>query len=594
MSPLDEYRRRQAEWSARQEAAQRSFIAIGNWRLLTAIAGFVLAWFVFARHAITIWSLLAPLGMFVGLVIWHQRVLRRRNFAERAIHFYQQAMNRIQDTWAGTGNQGEQFRDPKHIYADDLDLFGKGSLFEFLSSARTAAGEHTLANWLLAPSECQEAIERQAALRELAPKLDLREEMALLGEDIKSAINADVLAAWGSAPPVEFPSALRMAAIVLSLAGLFALILKLAEVWPLWPLLAILGINAVLIFVFRRETTQVEASSESAAHQLSLLSLLVERLERESFSSTRLQHLRQTLATQGIPASKCIRQLDRRLELLDSSDHVVLRVVGPLLLYKQQIVMSMEDWRAKNGAAIGKWINALAEFEALSSLGALHYERPTWCFPTLSESDEAYFIANELGHPLIATDTSVRNSLNLNSECRLLIVSGSNMSGKSTLLRAVGLNTILAWAGAPVCAAELKLSPLQVGASLRVSDSLQDNRSRFFAEISRLRQIVDLTQGSIPVLFLLDELLSGTNSHDRLIGATGIVRGLLAAHTIGLLTTHDLALAHLDQEPGFAAKNVHLEDRIVDGKIEFDYHLRPGVVTHSNALELMRSIGLDI
>ena len=184
--------------------------------------------------------------------------------------------------------------------------------------------------------------------------------------------------------------------------------------------------------------------------------------------------------------------------------------------------------------------------------------------------------------------------MELAGACRLLIVSGSNMSGKSTLLRAVGLSTVLAWAGAPVCATELAITRLQVGASLRVFDSLQDNRSRFFAEISRLRQIVDLTHEKTSVLFLLDELLSGTNSHDRLIGATGVVRGLMAAHTIGMMTTHDLALTQLAGEVAFAARNVHLEDRIVEGKMEFDYHLRSGVVTHSNALELMRSIGLEI
>jgi DNA mismatch repair ATPase MutS len=251
--------------------------------------------------------------------------------------------------------------------------------------------------------------------------------------------------------------------------------------------------------------------------------------------------------------------------------------------------MAIEAWRTLNGAAIGEWIEALAEFEALSSLSALHYERPDWSFPELNDSAVAFFSATDLGHPLISSAVSVRNGLQLGPDCRLLIVSGSNMSGKSTLLRAAGLNTVLAWAGSPVCAGALKLSRLQVGASLRVSDSLQDNRSRFFAEITRLRQIVDLTQHPTPVLFLLDELLSGTNSHDRLIGATGVVRGLLKANTIGILTTHDLALTRIEN-----ARNVHLEDRIIEGKMEFDYCLRPGVVTHSNALELMRSIGLEI
>jgi len=589
MQPLEEYRARQAQWTARQQMAQRSFVAIGNWRLFTAVSAIVLAWFAFGKDAVTPWSLLAPLGVFIGLVVWHQRVLRRRTFAERAIRYCQQGMNRIQDAWAGGGNQGEGFRDPNHIYADDLDVFGRGSLFELLCSARTAAGEKMLADWLLAPASLPVAAGRQEAVRELAPKLDLREEMALLGEDIKSSVNAETLRVWGLAAPVLFPPMLRWAALGMAVIGVSALALKLAEVVPLWPLLVIIGINAALMFAFRKQTAQVEGSIESSAHELGLLSLLVERLEGESFQSPMLMSLRGALATSGVPASKRIQHLNRWLELLDSSDHIVLRILEPLTLYKRQVAMAIEAWRVCNGAAIGGWIQALAEFEALSSFGALHYERPDWSFPVLAESGGAHFSATDMGHPLISSAVSVRNSLELGEGCRLLIVSGSNMSGKSTLLRAVGLNTVLAWAGAPVCAGALVLSRLQVGASLRVSDSLQDNRSRFFAEISRLRQIVDLTQNSIPVLFLLDELLSGTNSHDRLIGATGIVRGLLAANTIGLLTTHDLALTQIE-----AARNVHLEDRIIEGKMEFDYRLRPGVVTHSNALELMRSIGLEI
>jgi hypothetical protein len=594
MEPLEEYRARQAKWSARQQIEQRTFLTIGNWRLVTAIATIVLAWLAFGKDAVGGWWLMVPLAVFVTLVVWHQRVLRRRTFAERAIRFYDQGINRIQDSWPGRGSQGERFRNASHIYADDLDVFGRGSLFELISSTRTAAGEQTLADWLLAPASLAEATERQGCVRELAAKLDLREEIALLGEEIQSSVNAESLAAWGSATPVRFPAFLRIAAPILSMAGLVLLVLRLAEVLPAWPFLAILGVDAILLFVLRKQTAQVHASSESAAHKLGLLSLLIERLESERFECPGLVSLHAALMTDGPPASLRIKRLNRWLDLLDSSDHILLRILGPILLYKLQVVMAIEAWRGDNGAHIGRWIKALAEFEALSSFGALHYERPSWCFPVLDEVGAPHFSAFDLGHPLIASPASVRNNITLDSDCRLLIVSGSNMSGKSTLLRAVGLNTVLAWAGAPVCATALKISRLQTGASLRVSDSLQDNRSRFFAEISRLRQIVDLTKGPVPVLFLLDELLSGTNSHDRRIGAAGIIRGLLKAKTVGLLTTHDLALAQLDEDAGAAVRNVHFEDRITNGKMEFDYHLLPGVVTHSNALELMRSIGLEI
>ncbi len=214
--------------------------------------------------------------------------------------------------------------------------------------------------------------------------------------------------------------------------------------------------------------------------------------------------------------------------------------------------------------------------------------------PQLLESREAELRARGLRHPLIAERECVPNDVALDMQRPMLVVSGSNMSGKSTLLRAVGLNAVLAWAGAPVPADELAISPVQVGASIRVNDSLQDHRSRFFAEISRIRQIVDLTHAGRPVLFLLDELLSGTNSHDRRIGAAGIVRALLGARSIGLITTHDLALAGIEQDVSAGITNVHFEDQMNGAEMRFDYKLKPGVVQHSNALALMRAVGLEV
>jgi DNA mismatch repair ATPase MutS len=296
----------------------------------------------------------------------------------------------------------------------------------------------------------------------------------------------------------------------------------------------------------------------------------------------------------GEPAAKRIHRLERWVEMLGNSSHYLMRAVRRLLLWREQVAMGIEVWRQESGSRIGYWIQALAEFEAISAIATFAFEHPHWNFPELVDSDSARFEAAGLRHPLIARDKCVPNDVALNQDSRLLIVSGSNMSGKSTLLRSIGLNTILAWAGAPVAASELRLSCLHAGASIRVTDSLKDNRSRFFAEITRLRQIVELTREGKPTLFLLDELLSGTNSHDRRIGASGIVRGLLRGDAVGLLTTHDLALAEIEQDSGTHATNVHFEDRITDGRVEFDYKLRPGVVTHSNALELMRAVGLDV
>jgi DNA mismatch repair ATPase MutS len=254
----------------------------------------------------------------------------------------------------------------------------------------------------------------------------------------------------------------------------------------------------------------------------------------------------------------------------------------------------MERWRKVSGRHIRAWIDTAGEFEALCSLAGYSYEHPSDVFPELSELAGGLFEAQSLAHPLMPAAHSVRNDVELGGDTRLWIVSGSNMSGKSTLLRTIGINAVLAWAGAPVRAARLKISPLTLGASIRVQDSLQDGRSRFYAEITRLREIVALTNGPRPVLFLLDELLSGTNSHDRQAGASAIVRALIDRGAMGLITTHDLALAHIAEALPGRAVNVHFADTLENGQLHFDYRLQPGVVERSNALDLMRSVGLEV
>jgi DNA mismatch repair ATPase MutS len=270
-----------------------------------------------------------------------------------------------------------------------------------------------------------------------------------------------------------------------------------------------------------------------------------------------------------------------------------MRAVGPLMLWTEQLAFAVESWRRVSGPALRRWLAAVGEIEALCSLGAYAYENPADVFPEFAD-ETAWFQGEELAHPLLDRAGVVANSVQLGGDLRVLIVCGSNMSGKSTLLRTVGINAVLAQAGAPVRARRLRLSPLSLGASIRISDSLQTGTSRFYAEIQRLHRIMSLTTGPLTVLFLLDELLHGTNSHDRRIGAEAIVRGLVARCAIGLVTTHDLALAQVVESLAPRAANVHFQDEFKDGQMTFDYRLHQGIVQKSNALELMRSVGLDV
>ena len=578
-------------WVARQE---RLHIHVGNARFAVFVAGAWIAWSAFGRGSLSGWWLAAPVAAFIALLVFHERILRERQLAERAVRYYERGVARLEDRWAGAGEPGERYRNAAHPYAEDLDLFGKGGLFELLSTARTRAGEDTLARWLLEPATAEVVLERQAAVAELRPRLDLREDLALLGEDVRSTGDPAALIAWAEAPPILASPRARVAATALSLMMLAA---GLNWMWDSVPasraaLLCLLAINTAFGWRFRGRVLEIIAQVGGAAHDLSLLSIVLARIEREPFTSPLLARLCADLESTPA-ASRRIARLSRLKEWLDSRDNWLLRLVGPPLLYGTQLAFAVEGWRAKSGSSVRRWIGAVGEIEALSALAGYAYERPLDPFPEVSDSG-ACFDAKGLGHPLLPEARCVRNDLKLGEDLRLLLVSGSNMSGKSTLLRSAGVSAVMAMAGAPVRAQRLRLSSIAVGASIRTNDSLQDGTSRFYAEITRLRKLVDLASGSRPLLFLIDEMLNGTNSHDRRIGAEAVVRGLVTRGAMGLVTTHDLALTEIANAMAPRAANVHFEDHLEDGRITFDYIMRSGVVTKSNALELMRSVGIDL
>ncbi|MBS0663157.1 MAG: DNA mismatch repair protein MutS [Verrucomicrobia bacterium] len=592
IDPANEYRKRLGEWEGQLRRAHRESIRFGNYRLGVAAVAVLMVWLSLGPHVITPWLLLIPLAVFIGLVIEHERVAGREEFARRGIRYYQRALRRMGDDWPGTGSAGALFADPNHVYSGDLDLFGKGSLFELISTARTVAGERHLADWLLNPASPEAVRERQRAVAEMRDAVQLREDLALLGEDIRAGVHAELISAWGLAPPVPFFAGARWVALAVACASIVAFVGFMAHWFGSRPLVAAIAAALSVGFAVRKHTAQVSAGADTPAHDLHILALLLARLEHVRFDSPLLERLRAAFDTGGVPASKRIHRLERWMELLDSADHLLVRIIGPPLVWRHQVAMAIEAWRRESGRDIGRWIAAIAELEAISSLASFSFEHPGACFPEIV-ADGHLFEARALRHPMISAARSVANDVSIGGGRKLTIVSGSNMSGKSTLLRSIGLNSVLAWAGAPVTAEAMRISPLAVGASIRIVDSLQDGKSRFYAEITRLRQIVELA-GARPALFLLDELLSGTNSHDRRIGAEAVVRTLLQRGAIGLVTTHDLALTRIEEEFGGAAVNVHFEDRLEDGRVSFDYRLKPGIVTRSNALELMRIVGLEV
>jgi DNA mismatch repair ATPase MutS len=508
------------------------------------------------------------------------------------MEFYKHGMARLDEQWDEFGEQGARFMDAAHPYAQDLDLFGKGSLFQLLSRARTRGGEDRLAAWMKSPASLDTIRSRQGAVSELRANLDLREDLAVLGPDMNAGVEPELLRRWAQGPATLPPRLVQVIAALIGLLAIASLVIWAFFGEHLWFFLMIL-IEVAFVFCLRRYVRPVVHAAEKACAELNLFSNVLARLEKEKFSTGHLMSLRAVLDCEGIPPSRLISRLDQWITLLDSRRNQLFAPFAFLLLWEIQLAFFVENWRRKHGHNIAGWLDATAEFEALSSLAGYAYENPVDPFPEFSEQPPC-FDARGLGHPMLAKAKCVRNDLTIAGDTRAFVVSGSNMSGKSTLLRTVGINAVLAMAGAPVRAASLKLSPLALGASIRINDSLKEGTSRFYAEIMRLKQLVTIADGPVPLMFLLDELLHGTNSHDRRIGAEAIIKGLVQKGAIGLLTTHDLALAHIVDELSPQAVNVHFEDHIENGRVMFDYHLREGIVRKSNALELMRSIGLQV
>jgi hypothetical protein len=608
VSPVTEYRARAAARHETFLAHDRAQGRFSTLRLVTFGAGVALAALAWWDLLGPLWPLL-PLVAFVVLVRRHDLTIRARDEAARAEAFYQRGLARIEDRWIGTGETGDRFRSDGHLYANDLDLFGRGSLFELLSIARTRTGEETLAAWLQAPAARDEIASRHEAVAELTPALDLREALSLAGASVRAGVHTDELVAWAEAPPRLAQGWARWAAVALT-----AITVTTAIVWAVSgdfvPFLLALIAQGVLRHRYRNRVDAVLHSAGAPARDLSILLHVVLRIERESFHARRLVTLRGRIAPQprsdGTPrpdrpraASAVIHRLQRLVEAHDWEHNLVFTPIAVVLMWGTHIAWAVEAWRARHGHEIGGWLQAVGELEALSSLSAYRYEHPDDPFPEIADpagpsGHAALFEGTSLGHPLLPAARMVWNDLHLGRDRALLVVSGSNMSGKSTLLRTVGVNTVLALAGAPVRARRLRLTPLALGATLRIQDSLQEGRSRFYAEITRIRAIVDLADGPLPLLFLLDELFHGTNSHDRLVGASGVLHGLLRRGAIGLITTHDLALTAIVDELAPRAVNVHFEDQFEDGEIRFDYRMKDGPVTRSNALALMRAVGLTI
>ncbi len=592
--PVSEY---ESRLKLRRQAVaelERSDNRIAMARGLTFSVAVAIAWLAFYASRISGWWLSVPVVVFLLLVVIHARTIVSLRRARRAVAYYQQGLARLADRWIGSGPTGERYIDHEHPYSSDLDLFGRGSLFQLLSRAQTRLGEDTLSEWLTHPAGSSTVHTRQTAVRELMPQLDFREELALLDASTHDKLDHGPLIEWAQEKPTPVSPTAQVAAGILSFAAIVALVAWIFSISRLSVLLVILMLEIVFLFSFRKRIRSVAKTVEQAGAGLAILAKVLDIIEREQFETPYLGKLRQALDTEGKTPSQRIERLHKRIQSLNNSlQNQFFAPFALLLCLPVHLVQAIEAWRSRYGPEIPKWLHAVGDVEAVLSLAGHAYERPTDIFPEIIEGGPE-FSARAIGHPLLPDERCVRNDITFGTDVKLMMVSGSNMSGKSTLLRSIGTNAVMALAGGTVRARQLRLSPFVIGTSMRVHDSLQEGESLFYAAISGIKRVVELAGSDPALLFLLDEILQGTNSHDRRVGAEGIIRQLVDRGAVGLVTTHDLALTDIVNALGDSAINVHFEDRIKDGKMVFDYQMRPGVVQRSNALQLMRMVGLDV
>jgi hypothetical protein len=595
MSARQHYEQALAKQRHRIQRLERRSRLLAAMRLLVvAFAIAVLAGLVWWDLPPAAWSVVVlSVVAFAALVIVHARVHRAKDSALAAVRFHERGLARLDGRWTELPHTTEQ-PPSGQLFAGDLDLFGAASLCQLLDATETRFGQERLAS-LLTESTAEGALERQEAVRDLAARVDFREELSVLGALVgQDRPDPRALLAWAEgATPVQGGRLLRMIGRVLPLVFASMLLSTLVFGAPRAVLGGVLVV-AIGADLWTRKRVGAIASllgSASAEGNLARYSEMLAAIERVAFDAPLLRDLATHLSASGTRATRELARLERLVGFLEARNNEGFRLfLGPLLLWDLNFVLALETWRSRVGLQVRRWLQVVAEVEALASLAAFAFERPQCPYAELVS--EPRFEAQGLSHPLLAG--AVGNDLVLEGPGHALLVTGSNMSGKSTLLRAVGTNVVLAYAGAPVCATRLVLGPVVLATSMRVSDSLARGISHFLAEVQRLREVLDCAKPPAAVLFLLDEILHGTNSRERIIGAKAILRTLLGRGAMGLVSTHDLGLGDFASEPNSRVKNVHFQEQIEGETMTFDFRLREGLVHSSNALRLMKLVGIEV
>jgi hypothetical protein len=546
-----------------------------------------------SKYSLPYWIPLVPIAAGLLAIPAYLRLQSTISRIQRLQVFHDDNLARVNGTKTQSGHNGDEFHPRTHLYDRDLNILGPDSLFGLLATTRTGIGRQGLANILLTPVPSQ-FIERQASVQELAPLTELREQLLLLGPSRFQDVETSSFNSWLDEQPPTFHPAITWSLVLTSVAFVVLLLVGLFG-YATWSFLlpnlaAVLAVQTAIALMVRSKVLPILNDSRIAT-QMQLLSDGLKLLQQQTFTSPQLRALQQA-CIDPFPATSTLSRIQSQFVIVEQRTKEWFFVLSLLTCAGTHAAISIANWKRKYAEPMKQWIAAWAEFEALNALANYAFEHPENTYPTLMPPDSPpTFHAVALGHPLLPPQDSVRNDIALDSGQRFYLISGSNMAGKSTLLRTIGTNAILAYAGAPVCATSLRLTPLVIGASLALTDSLAEGRSKFLAEVERLYAILAASK-QFPTLFLVDELFSGTNSHDRCIAAEAVLSSLLQNNAIGALSTHDLALTVL-ANPQNHGINVHMASPDSDDPLAFDFRLKPGINPSSNALAIVRMMGIE-
>lgn len=593
----EQYEKRKTYYARRLGKLNHTINQLSNIRLALVLAGCALGIFIYMTQSSFFGAgiLLFTVVSFVVLVFWHQKFRAKQNDIQALYDINDQALKRLAGEWKDFPDTGEDFKDPAHPYSEDLDLFGSSSLFQWINSAKTYRGRAKLKEWLTQPPVNGANIEKkQEAIKELAVNLAWRHRFIAEAGKTKRSLNSPTrLIEWAKTyDPVYLSTRTVILARAIPLITLtFLMLYFVTDRVSYWfPLVGFL-VQTIILFLGKQRGKALEAVYVYK-DALKIYEKMLERFETRTFKAGYLQDLKKGLYDRdGKAAYQQIRKLSGLAELISNRGNSMFLVINIFTLWDIQCMIGLESWKEKSGSSLGLWVDTLAELEGLASLAIVHCDHQAWTFPEFVSEDTG-LVASNMGHPLLANSTS--NDLSIEKHSGILLITGSNMSGKSTLLRTAGINLVLGYAGAPVCARSFRCSRMQIYSCMRVSDNLGENISSFYAELLRIKQIVMATKTEKHIFFLLDEIFKGTNSQDRHAGAKVLIRQLGKAGAMGMVSTHDLELGDLERESERRIRNYHFREFYKNDEIHFDYKLRPGISTTRNAMYLIKMAGIDV